>query len=78
MSEVEDLMEKAVVGRFCRKSVSPASLKGWLEVNWETLLGYIHVYHVLVRSWISFIFHSKEDMDKVLSLDWRWGHLDWS
>jgi len=39
---------KKLVGHFCGKFICPSSLSKWLDSNWNRVLGYTSIFHVLV------------------------------
>lgn len=44
---IPDLLGRTRVDRFCRKNVSPSSLKVWINTNWARVLGYRPKFHTL-------------------------------
>jgi len=49
------------------------SLKQWMDANWRFTLGYIPIFHLLVRGGICFEMRSELDVEVILSKDWLWG-----
>ena len=59
LEKVEGLMKLALVGRFMGKEVKGDSLKQWMDANWRLTLGYIPIFHLLVRGGICFEMRKK-------------------
>jgi hypothetical protein len=40
--------------------------------QWAPVMGYVPIFHLLSRGWIGFVFHSKEETNKIISTHWFW------
>jgi len=63
----------ALVGRISYKSLSKDSLEGWIQRQWQPILGYSPEVNYLTKGWLGFIFHSPEDSSLLLSRLWVFG-----
>jgi len=44
----------------------------WVGRVWKQQLGYVHIFPLLAKGWISFIFQSTNDKDNVVEGKWYW------
>jgi hypothetical protein len=63
----------ALVGRISYKSLSKVSLEGWIQSQWQPILGYSPEVIFLTKGWLGFICHSPEDSSLLLSSLWVFG-----
>lgn len=49
------------------------SLQGWLATNWESSLGYIPSFHILVRGKLVFKLRSEVDTHMIIKKECSWG-----
>lgn len=73
ISDIQNFASKTLVDRFCSKEVGEATLSRWMELHWYPVLSYRHVFHILVRGWLCFVFQIEEDCEKILGRGWNWG-----
>jgi hypothetical protein len=71
--EVTRYADITLIGRFYEKVVGDASLRVWMENNWQLWLGYIPQFHIMGRGWIYFILHSMDDCIVLWENNWNWG-----
>ena len=73
LEQIPDFLAQALVGRFCGKIVTKASLQQWIALNWSNLLGYEPTFYSLPRGWFLIKLQSMEDNCKLLKHNWNWG-----
>jgi hypothetical protein len=76
MHQVFELANQALTGRLFEHKTSKAFVKGWMEMEWEPIIGYVVLFHVLVWGWLVFIFKKERDAHKILSTRGRWGNVE--
>lgn len=62
-------MRLALVSISMGNMIKSKSLKQWLEANWNKVLGYTPICHILVRGWICFEMRSEIDLEFVFKQD---------
>jgi len=72
VSWIVDLEGKAIVGKFCGQCLTMSLISVWMESAWGLIIGYVPTFHLLSWGWICIVFHSKEDVDKIISGIWYW------
>jgi hypothetical protein len=54
VGDISGMLSKIVLDHFVRNFSLPPTIKGWLESNLQPVLGYLPVFHTLVKGWIYF------------------------
>ena len=70
LSEIPEYLNLALVGIFCGKLAGSSSLGEWMEKNWNPVLGYTPIFHVLTKGW--FLLKVSKEEDKILLLQRIW------
>ena len=71
---VKELLKQGLIGKFKHHLHKSSSVLAWCEkVGWKTLLGYMHVVHVLLKGWVCLGFPTLEDLEKILGKSWIQG-----
>jgi len=61
---------KALMGKFWVMKMGVEHINSWIQKHRSPGLEYYHVFHLLEKGWIGFIFHMEEDASKILRGQW--------
>jgi hypothetical protein len=66
VAQIAEMDGFALVCKFCRMRVFISAMGSWLEEIWNSVLGYIPTFHMLLRGWIGILFRENADVTKIL------------
>lgn len=70
MEQVLEYASKALLGSFFSIRIVEDSLRKWVNVSWEPVMGYCPTFYILSQGGLGFNISLEEDVVKILKRGW--------